>query len=139
MGFFIRGSCYIPSHGTAPSLCPRNTHTWVEFRGVCVSLCYCSLCVKLIFKKKDKVSTLNIGPLNESSIDDIPIAYMLLTTSIFQEFWLGMSSTQMEEHRRLDSGPSFQKNLHTEALCKLFMLEGAFFFIQKSEVKFTLT
>lgn len=64
---------------------------------------------------------------------------MLLTTSIFQEFWLGMSSTQMEELWRLDSGLSFQKNLHTEALCKLFMLKGAFFFIQKSEVKLTLT
>lgn len=65
---------------------------------------------------------------------------MLLTTSIFQEFWLGMSSTQMEELWRLDSCLSFQKNLHTEeALCKLFMLKRAFFFIQKSEGKFTLT
>lgn len=64
---------------------------------------------------------------------------MLLTTSIFQEFWLGKSSTQMEEFWRLDSCVSFQKNLHTEALCKLFTLKGVFSFIQKSEVKFTLT
>ena len=64
---------------------------------------------------------------------------MLLTTSTFQEFWLGKSSTQMEEFWRLDSCVSFQKNLHTEALCKLFTLKGVFSFIQKSEVKFTLT
>ena len=55
-------------------LCVPETHIPGLSSGVCVSLCYCSLCVKLIFKKEDKVSTLNIGPLSENSIDDIQIA-----------------------------------------------------------------
>lgn len=69
-----------------------------------MSLCVtaCSLCTILIFKNKDKTSYPNIGPLIENSTDDMQIAYMLLTTSVFQEFWLGMSSAQMEELLRLD-------------------------------------
>ena len=51
-------------------LCVPETHIPGLSSGVCVSVCYCSLYVKLIFKKKDKVFTHNIGPLNENSIDD---------------------------------------------------------------------
>lgn len=64
---------------------------------------------------------------------------MFLTTSIFQEFWLGTFNSLTEGLFRFDPCMSFQKNFHTEALCTLLIFKGVFSFIQKSEIKFTPT
>lgn len=51
VGFFIRRPCHIPSLGTAPSL-DSQEHIPGLSSGLCVSVCYVSLGIRLILKKR---------------------------------------------------------------------------------------